>query len=61
MKRTRNLKCKTKQGQYESRGAAYKAMQSFFDRNFGGVVSPNASVYSCNGHFHWGHSRDRKR
>lgn len=61
MKRTRNLTCKNKQNQYASRQKAKDAMFDFYRRNFGGVVSPNASVYPCNGHFHWGHHRPRKR
>lgn len=61
MKRTRSLSCKGKQKNHETRGDAYDAMNSFFSRNYGGVVSPNASVYPCKDHFHWGHSRDRKR
>lgn len=61
MKRTRNLSCKNKQGRYDDHGQATKAMHDFFRRNFGGVVSPRASVYPCNGHFHWGHDRPRKR
>lgn len=60
MKRTRNLKCKQKTGQYANKESARAAMQSFYRRNFGGVVSPNATVYPCNGHYHWGHFRNRK-
>lgn len=59
MKRTRNLKCKDKRP-YDSHGVARAAMVKFFDSKFGGVISPNAGVYPCNGHYHWGHSRDRK-
>jgi hypothetical protein len=61
MKRTRRLTCKDKSGVYTSRKAANDAMWDFYRRNFGGVKSPNASVYPCSGHFHWGHSRPRKR
>lgn len=61
MKRTRNLKCKTKSGHFDTHGKANAAMKDFYRRNFGGVVSPNASVYPCKDHFHWGHDRPRKR
>lgn len=61
MKRTRNLKCKTKTGQYSSRQKAKDAMFDFYRRNYGGVVSPNAQVYPCGDHFHWGHFRNRKK
>lgn len=61
MKRTRRLSCKTKSGQYSSHGAALAAMHGFFRDKFGGVVSPNAGVYPCGDHYHWGHDRPRKR
>ncbi len=60
MKRTRKMKCKSKRGRFETRADAYEALRSFYRRNYGGVVSPNAEAYKCDDHYHWGHYRNRK-
>lgn len=59
MKNTRKMSCPGK-AKYDTFDAALEAKRSFYRDKFGGMES-NSSVYKCSGHFHWGHTRDRKK